>query len=750
MKKIFSGEQDKSSGTREGARAHNDSVNRIPGVGRESRKEPSLGGKSSPTDPTVNQTFRSSPAPLKRGVPEPDLEHDDFKPRLTTRILRERGGILGRLKRTAKVSNRVTKRPASRMKDSVRGRLHGVREYPQRVVVKARVVSGRGASSLERMRKHRSYLTRSGTGLTGSRPEFFDAGGRRTQDELHQSGTSWVSDPHHFRFIISPEQGAKLELEDYVRTVMASVEADLKTRLEWYGVCHHNTDNAHAHVVLRGVDDTGEPLVISREYLSHGVRHVAEREASVRLGMRGPEEVSRDIGQMLSAERFTFIDRELVKEQERSRAAEVSIEPLGPDSREFIKKARLHKLQRLAFLESKGLSREVRAGVWKVDANLEGVLRELAQRRTVEKLVAPYLANREEAKQDLHIHKESEQFGPQELVGTVLAKALLDELHDKRFLLLSGADGRNHFIPLGAFSEVAGFECQVGQVVRVVEQKPTLVRAEEVILRYLGEKGGEFLVDRFRGHVGTEVVNGRWELPSGVTVDEYVERFVARCESLHKAGLIEALGQGGWKIPSDVVQKARTFDATVNKKLKVSVEPESFRLLSDETRTRGASWLDRIVTENRSIRRSMGTFGRELTRALKARRDLLQERGISFNSKDTYHELLKKEEQEMLARVSKQHRRGAQTLVEGTQVRGTVVGYELLGDGYRMVVGADDGSFVARRVGRREARVQVGEQVTLSVLRRDSSGRLRINIALQEKQRERERKQTTKSRVSKV
>jgi hypothetical protein len=146
----------------------------------------------------------------------------------------------------------------------------------------------------------------------------------------------------------------------------------------------------------------------------------------------------------------------------------------------------------------------------------------------------------------------------------------------------------------------------------------------------------------------------------------------------------------------------------------------------------------------------MGAFGRELTRALKARADLLQERGTSFNSKDTYHELLKKEEQEMLARVSKQHRRGAQTLVEGTQVRGRVVGYELLGDGYRMVVGADDGSFVARRVGRREARVQVGEQVTLSVLRRDSSGRLRINIALQEKQRERERKQTTKSRVSKV
>jgi hypothetical protein len=249
--------------------------------------------------------------------------------------------------------------------------------------------------------------------------------------------------------------------------------------------------------------------------------------------------------------------------------------------------------------------------------------------------------------------------------------------------------------------------------------------------------------------VGTEVANGRWELPSGVTVDEYVERFVARCESLHKAGLIETLAQGGWKIPSDVVQKARAFDATVNKRLKVSVEPESFRLLNEETRTRGASWLDRIVTENRSILRSMGAFGRELTRALKARTDSLQEREVSFN-KDTYHELLKKEEREMLAKVSKQHRQGAQTLQEGTQVQGRVVGYDLLGDGYRMVVGADDGSFVARRVGRREARVQVGEQVTLSVSRSDRNGRLRINIVLHEKQRERERKQTTKTRVSKV
>jgi hypothetical protein len=55
-----------------------------------------------------------------------------------------------------------------------------------------------------------------------------------------------ADDRHHFRFIVSPEDGAELEdLRTYTRHLMGRMEADLGTRLEWVAVDHWNTDNPH-------------------------------------------------------------------------------------------------------------------------------------------------------------------------------------------------------------------------------------------------------------------------------------------------------------------------------------------------------------------------------------------------------------------------------------------------------------------------------------------------------------------------
>lgn len=682
--------------------------------------------KNSPDDPTfrVNRASRNSASngavapnlkPLNRVPLEPDVDRDDFEPKLPTRTLKERGGIIGNLKSSMSRPFSRTQRPAARRQDGVRGRVYGAREYPQRVVIKARVVTGQGASSVERMRKHRTYLSRSGTGLTGKSPKFFDSQGYCSQEQLHLKGVQWVSDPHHFRFIISPEQGARLELEDYVRSVMRQVEEDLKTKLEWYGVCHHNTDNAHAHVVVRGVDEAGAPLIISREYLSHGMRHVAEREASIRLGMRGQEDLDQGILKLITEERFTWLDKELVRERDRSgEGAVVRIKPLGPEAREFERRARLNKLRRLAFLESKGLCREERTGVWKIDDRLEEVLKELGERRRIERLIAPLVAGREESKQDLLIHKESEEFSPKELVGTVVGKDLIDELYEKKFILLSGSDGRNHFIPLGPFSEATGFEAQVGQVVKVVAQQTTPVRAEEVIHRYLKEEAGEFWIKQFSSHVEREVNQKRWSIPGGLTVEDYMSRFVARCSSLHKAGLIEPLGEGGWRIPKDIVEKAKSLDAVIGKKLKISVLSESYRPIKDEIEVKGASWLDLIINGfgQTSLSSATGAFGLEVSRAVKERQKVLQKRGVVIN-KGTYWGLLKIEEQAFVKLLERQSGCVHRVVAPKEEISGELIKYELLGDGYRMAVKADGGFVTTRLVSKREQKIEIGSRVTL-------------------------------------
>src|SRR3546814_13483887 len=66
-----------------------------------------------------------------------------------------------------------------------------------------------------------------------------------------------ADDRHHFRFIVSPEDGAELDdLRTYTRHLVSRIEADLGTRLDWVAVDHWNTDNPHTHLIVRGRDDT--------------------------------------------------------------------------------------------------------------------------------------------------------------------------------------------------------------------------------------------------------------------------------------------------------------------------------------------------------------------------------------------------------------------------------------------------------------------------------------------------------------
>lgn len=126
----------------------------------------------------------------------------------------------------------------------------------------------------------------------------------------------------------------------------------------------------------------------------------------------------------------------------------------------------------------------------------------------------------------------------------VLGKKLLDELYDKRFLLLSADDGRTHFVPLGKFSEPSGFECRAGQVVSLSAPESRHKKAEEVISDYLKGKEGEFSLESFREAVRQKVSSKLWKLPQNATVDEYAEFFKARCETLEKASIIKRIDDG--------------------------------------------------------------------------------------------------------------------------------------------------------------------------------------------------------------
>jgi len=62
------------------------------------------------------------------------------------------------------------------------------------------------------------------------------------------------------------------DLREHARELVAQMERDLNTRLEWAAIDHHNTDNPHLHVLVRGRDEQGRPLSIDRGYIQSGIR----------------------------------------------------------------------------------------------------------------------------------------------------------------------------------------------------------------------------------------------------------------------------------------------------------------------------------------------------------------------------------------------------------------------------------------------------------------------------------------------
>jgi type IV secretory pathway VirD2 relaxase len=84
------------------------------------------------------------------------------------------------------------------------------------------------------------------------------------------------------------------------------MESDLGTRLDWVGIAHWNTDNPHVHLVVRGVADDGSDLVISRDYISHGLRSRAEDLVSAELGPRPEQEICSALEREVEAELDSF------------------------------------------------------------------------------------------------------------------------------------------------------------------------------------------------------------------------------------------------------------------------------------------------------------------------------------------------------------------------------------------------------------------------------------------------------------
>lgn len=173
-------------------------------------------------------------------------------------------------------------------------------------------------------------------------------------------------------FIISPEDAERIDLRKHVRELVTGMERDLGTTLEWVAIDHHNTDDEHVHLLIRGLRNDGSTLVLDRDYVRRGIRELSQELLERELGPRLEHEVLRARERVIEREQWTELDRVLERRAGIERI--VSYEDFQP----YTEGARVRaeqEIARLQYLEKLGLARRRDEHSWELAPEHEVELR---------------------------------------------------------------------------------------------------------------------------------------------------------------------------------------------------------------------------------------------------------------------------------------------------------------------------------------------------------------------------------------
>lgn len=533
--------------------------------------------------------FRVKPAaPKSRGGPRSQ--------RFVSQVLKQVS------KTGAKPSSTSLGRPANtfgrgRLAASMAGQRLG--PNARRVVIKSRFVALRRASA-NSVAVHLRYIERDGVTRDGRKGQAYGADSDVADLKAFQERGQ--NDRHQFRFIVSAEDGLELEdLKGFTRQLMHRMEIDLETRLDWVAVDHWDTDNPHTHIVLNG--HTGgsaigrEDLVIAPDYLAHGMRLRASEIATEWLGPRTDAEIRQSLLREVDQQRLTGLDRTLIRQ-----AGANGIELVGSSEDRQRENALRARLQRL---EGMGLAKRISTSRWRLQPGMAATLDAIGQREDALETVRRALkSRRRECVVDERLTSP--------VIGRIMGKGLANELHDRGYLVVDGIDGRAHYLKLPAGTDLTELP-----VHGIVEARPP--SQEKPVDRHIATIARDGLYKTADHVVQLKQINAR-------DPQSAVDAHVRRLEALRRAGIVERVAEGVWKVPPDLLQNAKHHDAKRSSGL--VVELRSHLSIHQQVRTIGATWLDRQLVGDADAAMTGHGFGTDVREAMRDRVEFLAEQGL--------------------------------------------------------------------------------------------------------------------------
>jgi hypothetical protein len=306
----------------------------------------------------------------------------------------------------------------------------------------------------------------------------------------------------------------------------------------------------------------------------------------------------------VNQERWTSLDRE-IQGQARDQVIDLRSDALHVEGR-YRRALLIGRLDRLADM---GLAEKTAPGVWHLNPEVEPTLRAMGERGDIIRTMQRAFTREQ---REYAIVNPVRLSAP--IIGRIAAKGLADELYDRGYIVVDALDGRAHYVPLARSVDIADLPTGGFVVVRGTGDPRT---ADRTIAA---------LADRGVYKTSTHLALAKADAHGHDDPEGFVEAHVRRLEALRRAGIVERIADGVWRVPGDLPKRGRRYDA--ERSDGALVELRSHLAIQQQVRAIGATWLDRQLlcgSESPSVQ----GFGAQVKKALRDREVFLVEQGLA-------------------------------------------------------------------------------------------------------------------------
>ncbi|MCB2181341.1 MAG: DUF3363 domain-containing protein [Desulfobulbaceae bacterium] len=484
----------------------------------------------------------------------------------------------------------------------------------RRVIIKARVVKMTNGD-MKSVDLHLKYIKRDGVGIEGEEGRLF--GENRDAFSESELSSHLHNEQHQFRFIVSPEDAYEIDLEKFTRDLMQQAQKDLGKQLIWGAVCHHNTDNPHVHIVVRGVDRDGEQLWIDREYISNGFRNRAREIVTKELGCRTEWEIEQSINNEIRQERFTSLDRQLTGRLEGGKELHFAHYDMNDPGRfqDARLMSRIEKLKEIGLVFDRGPRKFEFVNGWQEQLKIMG------RRGDIIKTIHAEMGRNDTGRYHIFDPKNNTV----DIEGNVARIGLVDELSDRKFCIIEKTNGDIHYLPEKAITKEIFSHISEGQIVRIrTEQSSWLKAADKNIADIARANGNIYSVKQHLKTLPAQHVRVKGR---AVERRDYVESHQRRVQRLCRFGLAQDVDDGKFLVADNLEKELASRDKThPNKNLKIEII--SSMRLDEMVQYPGRTWLDFHTADLDATTLAKHGFGHQVNKFAHQRAEYVRELGI--------------------------------------------------------------------------------------------------------------------------